>query len=154
MIGIGLRAALLPLALTIGMHQLLAESGRPGPFDLFGVGPIDHVGPLEYAGLSDLGAYVAVLVSFLLLARLLPVAAGGRENLTRGTAIAYGLLLGGALSNASEVLLRGAAMDWLWIRVDPARSIVTNWADFALLFGSVGLFVSLLWTLRQPSRST
>jgi lipoprotein signal peptidase len=62
-------------------------------------------------------------------------------------AISYGLLIGGALSNFLEFLIRGQVEDFIRI-----GSVVTNVADLAEMLGCAGMVVSILIYRRRIVR--
>lgn len=146
--------ATLPVGVTLLLHQLLGEPATVLAFNVspLMVAPFDHVGPLEYGGQQGLAAFAVMTGSFLLLWRLLawllPAGVAHRPRAAAG----FGLLVGGALSNATEVLLRGAALDWLWLPVGGNRYIVANAADAALATGLLLLVAAIvgdLWSGRE-----
>lgn len=79
------------------------------------------------------GAIAAsILILFLVSFRL--------RQASKPTLIAYGLILGGAVSNFLDRFVRGSIVDWLDFRIWP----VFNLADTAISIGAV-LFVLVLW---------
>lgn len=56
-----------------------------------------------------------------------------------------GLLIGGAVANLLDRLLFGAVHDWFYL-----SKVVINFADVAVVVGSIGYFVSL-WQSRQAA---
>jgi hypothetical protein len=140
----------LPIGATLLIHQLLGDPVfRPGvPISPFAIAPHDHVGPLEVVGFSDLGALAVLSAIYGFLLLLLHVYYGHLRELPTQGAVGLALLLGGAASNSVEVLMRGAALDWLWISLDGQAAIVANAADAGIISGvllTIGTMTADFW---------
>ena len=133
-----LLAAALPVVGTLLAHAAFAGSllsVEPRPF---AIAAYEHVGAELLLGLTGPAGLLG-LAALLLLVALLWTAFG--RTIERRDALIFGLLTGGVLCNATEVLLRGSVLDWLWIAAD-RRALVMNAADAALVGGGLLLFWS------------
>ncbi|MDD5085730.1 MAG: signal peptidase II [Candidatus Omnitrophica bacterium] len=64
----------------------------------------------------------------------------GVHKVSKLASVAYGLILGGAVSNFLDRILRGSIVDWLDFRIWP----VFNIADACISVGAA-LFILILW---------
>ncbi len=71
----------------------------------------------------------------------------------RGTAVALGLLIGGALGNALDRYSHGAVMDFVWIHADGFSWYIFNGADVAITLGVVLLILESFFGPGQISAS-
>lgn len=134
--------ALLPVAITVALHQVIPGLPPPHPDAIrpFAIGPYDHVAPLDILGLTGIPALV-VIVGMFFVAVVLFVGVG--RTGTQPTHIewsGFGFLGGGLISNSGEVILRGAVMDWVWFSPNGTSAIIFNTADVALITGGVLIF--------------
>jgi signal peptidase II len=120
-----------PVELIPGVFQLRFTTNPGGAFGLFG-------------GLTWLfvTASIAVVLVIVFVSRNLPA---------RPSAVGLGLILGGALGNLTDRLVRGPGfsgevVDFLDFRVWP----VFNVADSAIVVGALILVVGGLWGERPP----
>ena len=134
--------ALLPVAITVALHQVVPGLPLPHPDTVrpFAIGPYDHVAPLDIFGLTGIPALMVIAGMFF--AAVVLFIGGGRIG-TKPTRIewaGFGFLGGGLLSNAGEVTLRGAVIDWVWFSPNGTSAIIFNAADVALVTGGVLIF--------------
>lgn len=105
-----------------------------------------HEGAARAALLAAQGAIVAGLTVWLLGAQ------------SRLTAMALGLIIGGALGNAADRLTRGAVADFFYLHtslpVGPLANYVFNVADVAINIGVALLLYETLFTRAAPRTRT
>lgn len=136
-----------PRALAAPWLSLHLRHNPNGAFDLFAGLPAGGRLVLLFA----LGA-LALMTIFEVSVRAL--------GWTRRLAVALGLLLGGAVGNGTDRMLRRVVVDFLDVRIGAELRLPTfNLADVAITLGSLLLFV-LLWqsairpdSRRQPKQS-
>lgn len=131
-------AALAVPLIALGLHQVVPGMPIPDPTSLrpFGIGPYDHAKPLEFFGLTGQSAALGIAGALLVAMGLFAVTGVAGARLSSFEWTAFGILAGGVLSNVGELLVRGAAMDWLWISFDGRTAIIANSADVALVGGA------------------
>jgi lipoprotein signal peptidase len=126
---------------TLLGHAAFAGSSLSVTPRPFAVAAYEHARGELLLGLTGLPGLLGLAV-LLLLAALLWTAFG--RTIERRDALIFGLLAGGVLCNATEVVVRGSVLDWFWIAAGQ-QAIVINAADAALVGG--GLL--LLWSALQ-----
>jgi signal peptidase II len=142
--GLGLLAALIVLVIDQAHKYWML-----GPFDIAGRGRVELAPFLDLVmvwnrGISygllqqdgTLGRYLLIAVTVLAICVLvlwLATTAG------RLTAIAFGLIIGGALSNLIDRLLHGAVADFFLLHAWGFEWYVFNIADMAIVAGVVWL---------------
>ena len=75
-----------------------------------------------------------------------------RQGVSKWEGIGYCLILGGALGNAVDRLLRGAVVDFLDFHWRGAHWPAFNLADVAILFGAACLIAAAMHQGNEPSR--
>ena len=154
---LGLAAALIVYALDqiskIVLIERMEEIGRqvvvPGLFNLvmvwntgisFGIGR--DGGPIAAWMLAGLALIVAVVLALWLM-----------RSRRRPPALALGLIIGGALGNATDRVARGAVADFLDFHIASTHWPAFNIADSAIVIGVVALLVDGLWRRRDANKN-
>lgn len=84
---------------------------------------------------NSAGIYRKITYALFVILLMLTALAFSRK---KGTAVKMGLalLLGGALSNESDRLLKGSVTDYFCIQMRPVKKIAFNIGDFAIFAGA------------------
>jgi signal peptidase II len=124
-----------PVELIPGVVQLRFTTNPGGAFGLFG----------EWSWLFVLVS-VAVIIVIVLASRNLP---------STGAAVGLGLILGGAVGNVTDRLIRGSGLSWEVVDfIDLHVWPVFNLADAAIVVGATVLLIVGVRRERSPRPST
>lgn len=81
---------------------------------------------------ADMGRYLLIAVLAAIIIGVSILAWRAANSLT---AIAYGLIVGGALGNLADRAFHGAVFDYLFLHLGPAPLFVCNFPDIAISAG-------------------
>lgn len=87
---------------------------------------------------ADMGRYLLIAVLAAIIIGVSILAWRAANSLT---AIAYGLIVGGALGNLADRAFHGAVFDYLFLHLGPAPLFVCNFPDIAIS-GGVALLIA------------
>jgi signal peptidase II len=113
---------------------------------------------VSYSLLSAHGDVARLALLFFQLAIILGLAVWLRRTDRAVTALGLGLVIGGALGNAADRLLRGAVADFFYLHttlpVGPLANYVFNLADVAITCGVAALLIEGLVASEAPGKTS
>ncbi len=157
---------MIRLGAIVALATFLIDQGHKwwmlGPYDIASRGRVE-ITPffdlvlawnkgVSYGWFGDMGAAGPWILLGLSLAIAVALAIWLTRATDRISAIALGLLIGGALGNALDRLLHGAVADFFFFHIGSFKWYVFNLADVGIVAGVAGLLYSS-WTAGGTSEA-